>query len=112
MLKVFHCKVHSQKFTAKRAITLFCRFQLSRKNKREFVAAVAVAVAKLHLQLCPMHQRPVKTGRRVQDVQVARVTGRNGGSSVCKACSSVFFSEGVPCGMSVAEDAREFCLGC
>ena len=41
------------------------------KNKREVVAVVAVAVAKLHLQPCPIHQRPVKTGRRVQDVQVA-----------------------------------------
>ena len=34
------------------------------------------------------------------------------GSSLCKASSSVFFSEGVPCGMSVAEDVREICLGC
>ena len=41
------------------------------KNKREVVAVVGVAVAKLHPQLCPMHQQPVKTGRRVQDVQVA-----------------------------------------
>ena len=40
------------------------------KNKREVVAVVGVVVAKLHLQLCPMHQRPMKTGRRVQDVQV------------------------------------------
>ena len=31
---------------------------------------------------------------------------------VCVASSSVFFSEGLPCGMSVVEDAREVCLGC
>ena len=41
------------------------------KNKREVVAVVGITVAKLHLQLCPMHQRPMRTGRRVQDVQVA-----------------------------------------
>ena len=41
------------------------------KNKREVVAVVGVAVAKLHLQLCPMHQRPMKTGSRVKDVRVA-----------------------------------------
>ena len=37
---------------------------------------------------------------------------RKAGSSVCVASSSVFFSEGLPCGMSVAEDAREVYLGC
>ena len=41
------------------------------KNKREVVAVVGSVIAKLHLQLCPMHQRSMKTGRRVQDVQVA-----------------------------------------
>ena len=35
------------------------------------------------------------------------MTGRKVGSSVCEASSSMFFREGVPCGMSVAEDARE-----
>ena len=40
------------------------------------------------------------------------MTDRKAGSSVCEASSSVFFSEGVPCGMSVAEDAREVCLSC
>ena len=39
------------------------------------------------------------------------MTGRKAGSSVCEARSSVFFSEGLLCGMSVAEDAREVCLG-
>ena len=34
------------------------------------------------------------------------------GSSMGVASSSVFFREGPPCGMSVAEDAREVCLGC
>ena len=41
------------------------------KKKREIVAVIGAAIAKLHLQLCPMHQRLLKTGRRVQDVQVA-----------------------------------------
>ena len=36
---------------------------------------------------------------------------RKAGSSVHEASSSVFFSEGHPCGMSIAEDAREVCLG-
>ena len=31
------------------------------KNKREIEAVVGITVAKLHLQLCPIHQRPVKT---------------------------------------------------
>ena len=31
--------------------------------------------------------------------QIARVTDRKAGSSVCEACSSVFFSEGVPSGI-------------
>ena len=34
------------------------------------------------------------------------------GSSVYEVSSGVFFSEGVPCGMSIAEDAREVCLDC
>ena len=40
------------------------------------------------------------------------MTSHKAGSSVCEASSSVFFSEVLPCGMSVAEDAREVCLGC
>ena len=40
------------------------------------------------------------------------MTDCKAGSSVCVASSSVFFGEGLPCGMSVAEDAREVCLGC
>ena len=40
------------------------------------------------------------------------MTGCKAGSSVCEASSSVFFSEGVPSGMSVAENAREVCIGC
>ena len=40
------------------------------------------------------------------------MTGRKAGSSVCEASSSVLFSEGPPCGMSVAEDVREACLRC
>ena len=35
------------------------------------------------------------------------MTDRMAGSSACEASSSVFFSEGVPSGMSVAVDARE-----
>ena len=38
------------------------------------------------------------------------MTGCKVGSSVCEASSSVTFSEGLPCGMYVAEDAREVCL--
>ena len=40
------------------------------------------------------------------------MTDCKAGSSMCVAGSSVFFHEGVPYGMSVAEDAREVCLGC
>ena len=40
------------------------------------------------------------------------MTDCKAGSSVCAASSSVFFSEDFPRGMSVAEDAREVCLGC
>ena len=36
---------------------------------------------------------------------------RMAGSFVCEASSSVFFSEGVPSGMSVEEDAKEVCFG-
>ena len=32
--------------------------------------------------------------------------------SVCETSSSVFFSEGFPCGMSVTEDAREVSFCC
>ena len=35
------------------------------KNKRDVVVVGGVADAKLDLQLCPMHQRPVKTGHWV-----------------------------------------------
>ena len=35
------------------------------------------------------------------------MTEPKAGSSVCEARSSVFFREGVPCGMFVAADARE-----
>ena len=44
------------------------------KNKREVVAVVGVAVAELHLQMCPIHQRPMKTGSWVEDVQVAMLS--------------------------------------
>ena len=37
---------------------------------------------------------------------------RKAGSSVCEASSGVFFSEDVPWGMSVVEDASEVCHGC
>ena len=37
---------------------------------------------------------------------------REAGSSVWETNSSMFFSEGFPCGISMAEDAREICLGC
>ena len=40
------------------------------------------------------------------------MTDRKAGSSVCVASSSVLFSGGLPCGMSVAEDEREVSIGC
>ena len=40
------------------------------------------------------------------------MTDHKAGSSVRVARSSMFFSEGVPCEMSIAEDAREVRLGC
>ena len=39
------------------------------------------------------------------------MTDSKTGYSVCEASSSVFFREGVPCGMSIVEDAREVSLG-
>ncbi len=45
-------------------------------------------------------------------LQVARVIGRKVGSSVCELSSTVAFSEGLPCGMSIAEDVREVGLRC
>ena len=69
MLKVFHCEVHCQT-----CCNVVLPVSAVSKNKREVVAVVGVAVAKLHLQLCPMHQRPMKTGSRVQDVQVAMLS--------------------------------------
>ena len=38
------------------------------------------------------------------------MTSRMAGSSVCVASSSMLFSEGLPCEMSVAADAREVSL--
>ena len=40
------------------------------------------------------------------------MTDRKAGSSLCEASSIVLFSEGLPCGMSVAEDTIEICLHC
>ena len=40
------------------------------------------------------------------------MTGRRAGSLVYVACSSVIFSEDLPYGMSVGEDAREVFLRC
>ena len=34
------------------------------------------------------------------------MTDRKAGSSVCVASSSVHISEGLPCGMSIADDER------
>ena len=45
-------------------------------------------------------------------LKIACVTDRKAGSSVCEASSNMFFSEGVPSGMSIAVDVREVCLGC
>ena len=45
--------------------------------------------------------------RSVLLLQEARVTDCEAGSSVWVASSSVCFSEGLPCGMFVAEDTRE-----
>ena len=39
------------------------------KIMQEVVVVVGAVVATLHLPLCRMHQRPVKTGHRVQGVR-------------------------------------------